>query len=553
MGQGGVFVQDGRSRLACQLDNLAVSGKVGKFQVEGYAALLRALQVAWTAETEVGFGNLETVVRLSHYVYAPASVGGKFVFRYQYAITLACATSHTSAQLMQLGQAEALGILYHHHRGVGYVHTHFYHRGGHQDLRLSADKALHFRILVGRFHLAVHHAYLVLGEYLLQVYVCRLHVLQVKFLALLHQRVHHVHLPSLLNLLVYAAIEFVGIVVVHVHGLYGLSAWRKFVYHGDVQVAVQGHGQCARYGRGGHHKHMRRCEVLFPQLGTLCHTEAVLLVYDHESEVAEKHIVLYHGMSAYEYLHLSRLQALHHGLAPLSLYHACEQFHAHRHVAQHLAEGCEVLFGKDFGRCHDARLITVVQGNEHGHQCHHGLARAHIALHQTVHLPSRLHVGMHLAYHALLRFGQLEWQVVGIEGVEVVSHSGEDVSAYGPLAQTRIAEHRQLHVEEFFKLQPVVGLGEPVGRRGIVCGPQCLVPRHHAKALQHVAWQCLGNASFGKVPYQCAREPLESARHHARLLHALRGLVVRLHAHLAQHQGVGRVYVGMRDVYPVVE
>ena len=192
---------------------------------------------------------------------------------------------------------------------------------------------------------------------------------------------------------------------------------------------------------------MWRCKVLFPQLGALCHTEAVLLVDDNKTKVAELHIVLYHGMRAYEYLHLSRLQTVHHGLAALALYHTRQQFHTHRHRAQHLLECGKVLLGKYLCWCHNASLESVVQGYEHGHQCHHGFARSHIALYQAVHLPSRLHVGMHLPDDSFLSASQLEGKVVGIESIEMISHPIEHMSAYGALTQTCIAEDGKLHIE----------------------------------------------------------------------------------------------------------
>ena len=43
-----------------------------------------------------------------------------------------------AAQLVQLRQAETLGVLDHHQAGVGHVHAHFDDRGGHQHLHLAA-------------------------------------------------------------------------------------------------------------------------------------------------------------------------------------------------------------------------------------------------------------------------------------------------------------------------------------------------------------------------------------------------------------------------------
>jgi hypothetical protein len=44
------------------------------------------------------------------------------------------AAADPAAQLVQLRQAEALGVLDHHQAGVGHVHADLDHRGGHQHL-----------------------------------------------------------------------------------------------------------------------------------------------------------------------------------------------------------------------------------------------------------------------------------------------------------------------------------------------------------------------------------------------------------------------------------
>ena len=77
------------------------------------------------------------------------------------------------------------------------------------------------------------------------------------------------------------------------------------------------------------------------------------------------------------------------------------------HVQAHgVGEGFQaivVLVGEDFGGGHHTGLGTVVDGQEHGNKRHDGLAAAHIALQQPVHLPPRKAVFMNLAQHPLLR------------------------------------------------------------------------------------------------------------------------------------------------------
>jgi len=49
--------------------------------------------------------------------------------------------SHAAAQLVQLRQAEALGILDDDDRGARHIHAHFQHGGGNQNVELAGTKA----------------------------------------------------------------------------------------------------------------------------------------------------------------------------------------------------------------------------------------------------------------------------------------------------------------------------------------------------------------------------------------------------------------------------
>jgi hypothetical protein len=56
-----------------------------------------------------------------------------------------------AAQLVQLRQAQALGVLDDHQAGVGHVDAHLDHRGGHQQLQLAALEGIHHRGLFRGF------------------------------------------------------------------------------------------------------------------------------------------------------------------------------------------------------------------------------------------------------------------------------------------------------------------------------------------------------------------------------------------------------------------
>ena len=165
---------------------------------------------------------------------------------------------------MELREAEALGIEYHHHGGVGHVHAHFYYGCCHENLRFAFNKLLHLFFLFGGFHLAVHLAETEFGEHFEERGEAFLKVLQVELLALLDEREHDIHLSALAYLLADAVVETRCLVVVFMYCHHGLASWRQLVYHAHVEIAVDGHGECARYRCGGHHEHVGRILALAP-------------------------------------------------------------------------------------------------------------------------------------------------------------------------------------------------------------------------------------------------------------------------------------------------
>jgi hypothetical protein len=69
-----------------------------------------------------------------------------------------------AAQLVQLGKAEALGVLDHHQAGVGHIDADLDHRGRHQHLDLVAQRRPPSRRPSRRLEPAVHQADLQVGQ-----------------------------------------------------------------------------------------------------------------------------------------------------------------------------------------------------------------------------------------------------------------------------------------------------------------------------------------------------------------------------------------------------
>ena len=198
----------------------------------------------------------------------------------------------------------------------------------------------------------------------------------------------------------------------------GFATRWEFVDHTHVEVAIERHGEGARDGGGGHHQYMGRVLTLAPEFGALGDTEAVLLIDDDHTQTGKLHRILDDGMGAYEDVDRTVQESVEHFLSPLAFHNACEQGYPYIHIFQEAHDGLQMLLGEDLRGCHDTGLIAVVDGDEHRHQGDERLARAYIALQQTVHLTAAASVFTDLADHPFLGFRQWERQVVVVEGIE---------------------------------------------------------------------------------------------------------------------------------------
>ena len=166
------------------------------------------------------------------------------------------ASSHSSAQLMQLCQAQPLSIFHHHQGGVGNIHTHFDHRSGDQQLRVAPGKAGHPFGFFFCFHAAVDQLYAQVRQGDLQFREGGFRRLGLQLFGFLDERADPVRLG-----IPFLGVRAAGIVDPFDHlgaaafrqhqGIDGLAPRRHFVDHRGVQVAIHAHGQGAGNGSGG--------------------------------------------------------------------------------------------------------------------------------------------------------------------------------------------------------------------------------------------------------------------------------------------------------------
>ena len=145
---------------------------------------------------QIFLGDAEAVLGLAH--DGEPRLGGRAERRLveQETSRAAGAAADASAQLMQLRQPEALGVLDHHHGRLRHVDPDLDHRGGDEEPGLARREPLHGAVLVGALHAAVHqidHG----AETLLERGETFLGGRQIAVLGFLDQRAHPIDAPAL--------------------------------------------------------------------------------------------------------------------------------------------------------------------------------------------------------------------------------------------------------------------------------------------------------------------------------------------------------------------
>ena len=213
-----------------------------------------------STQFQVDLGDFEAVVGAAHGFHASLAIVGQLMVGDEDAIGLVGATTHTTSQLMQLGQAEAVGVLDNHHRGVGDVHAHLDDGCGYHDLCVPIDKALHLEILVlgSQPTVADTEFVLRLGEVVQQGLIALLQCNHIRVLRLLDARIDHINLSPKRNLLLHEHHDAVAVIAIDMVSLHRLSARRQLIDFGDIKVAILRHGEGAWDRRGGHHQSVGR-------------------------------------------------------------------------------------------------------------------------------------------------------------------------------------------------------------------------------------------------------------------------------------------------------
>ena len=474
--QVGIAIDHQPRVVAGGLQQLGMGGEVGQPHV-GQAALARAQKLAGAAQAEILLGDAKAVLGLAH--DGEPRLGGlaERLGVEQQAGRLGGAAADPAAQLVELGQAEALGMLDHHHRRRRHVDADLDHRGGDQDRQAAVGERRHRRLALGALQASVQQADLA-GKARAQLAEALLDIGEVDFLRFLDQRAHPVDAPARRDLPADAVDHLADALQRNGAGVDRLPAGRLLGELGDVEVAVGREHQRARDGRGGHDQKIDGM-ALGRQRHALVHAEAMLLVDHGQGEVGELDVLLHQRMRADHEMDRAVGQALQRLLLLLLAVAAGEQRQAHAGRFGERRDGGVMLAGQKLGRRHEGGLRARLDADQHGEEGDHGLAAADIALQQADHALGLAEVGLDLADRGVLAGRQLERQRrqrqlaqaavafgdVSGDAAVVMAHQGDRELAGQKLVEGE-ARACRMHRREVALLGRRVSLGErrlPVG------------------------------------------------------------------------------------------
>ena len=414
------------------------------------------------------------------------------------------------AQLVQLREPEAFGVLDHHHARVRHVDADLHDRRRDEQLQLARRERLHHPLLAVALQPAVQQADAVLRKHFLREVIGHLGGrLQVDLLGLFDQRIDHVGLTAQVQLLAHELMDVVATALRLRRGLDRLASRRRVANDRDVEIAVQGQRERARNRRRRHHQHVRP-QALRPERRPLQHAEPMLLVDDHQTELLEPDVALDQRVGPDHEVQRARLDFRQLRLARGGAGGAGQQRDAKPRRLQQPRDVHEMLLRQDLGRRHERHLQAVLHRDQRRQQRDDRLARADVALQQPVHRMRALQVLDDLLERLSLPRRELERQHAAGRLADAIVDVDRMRFEFGRRASTS-GQNAELKQERLFENQPPlrrrVEAVDQIDRRPVrrkMRREQCRASRRQVEPQPDGVRQRIG---------QLLRQPLERVVH----------------------------------------
>ena len=365
-----VSASSGR-RFALHFADGAIEHLGVKLEADGFdmPALFAAQHVAGAAQFEIEGRDLEAGAQVGKFFQrrqAPARDGGQLDFgrQQQVGVGAAIRAAHASAQLVKLGESQAVGAIDEDGVAERDIEAVLDDGGRDQDVGFVMHELEHHFFQFAFRHLAVtyddarsRHQRLELGGDLPDA---------------VHAVVHEVNLAAALEFLLDGGLDEL-LVPTGDHSLNRDAVLGRSFDHAHVAQADQGHVQRARNGRGRHGQHVHLLAHLL-QAFFVAHAEALLFVHDQQAEVGELHVFRNQAMGADQDVDFAGFHLLQNFFLLLRRAEAADHFDGDRKRREALLESFVVLEGEDGGGREHGDLLVVADGLESGAHGDFGLA-----------------------------------------------------------------------------------------------------------------------------------------------------------------------------------
>ena len=362
-----------------------------------------------------------------------------------------------SPELVELGEAETLGVEDEHHVRIRHIDADLDHRRGDEHVDLAMAEFTHHRVLLVAVHAPVDEPDAVVGEAFRPFRIGGGGGTGGELVGLLDQGINDVGLAARCQLLQHESRGLLRLCGETDPGDELAASRGQFVEDGDIEIAVEGEGKGARNRRRRHREHGDAFALRKERLA-LGHAELVLLIDHGEGEaVLEIGAAVEEGVGADDHVAgaVAATVALEKRQVTALVARAGEEAHLHAERFAPFAEVAEMLFCQDLGRGHEGGIGTLLHDEEDGRGGDERFSRADVALEETHHRRGQEKIPPDLVDGSRLRTGRNVGQV----GEELIKESaGSRARRHVGLAELG-ATTQQLELEggEFLEGEAAAG------------------------------------------------------------------------------------------------
>ncbi len=407
------------------------------------AGLFSSEHVACAAELEVEGGDLESCAEVGELLEggeaAACDLGELGVWGdEQVGVGAAVGAAYAAAELVELGEAVAVGAVDDDGVGEGDVEAVLDDGGGDEDVVLVVHEGEHDAFELGLGELTVTDDDAGGGDELADE--------GGELVDVFDAVVDEVDLAAAFELHFDRGADEL-FVVLGDDGLDGHAVFGRGLDDGHVAEAEEGHVEGAGDGCGRHGEDVDGGAHLLEAL-LVADAEALFFVDDEEAEILELELLGEDGVGADEDVYLAGFCGLDDDGFFLRGAEAREHLDVDGEVGEALFEGLEVLEREDGGGGEDGDLFAILHGLEGGAHGDFGLAVADVAAEEAVHGLGGLHVGLDVDDGGELVVGFGEGEGVFELALEVVV--GREGGAYCRLALGVELEELSGHISHGF-------------------------------------------------------------------------------------------------------